>query len=254
MKRMGIGTNRVQLMESGVCPLRFLLLLLVATVVHAQPKKPDLEAVARQVIEGTNELRRAQRLPPLEHEPRLARAAEKFARFMAATEKYGHEADGRTPMQRARAEGYRECMVAENIAYQMRTRGFETRELSEGLVAGWHASPGHRRNMLDGDALETGVGVAYSDETSRYYAVQLFGRPDSMRFSFTVRNESRAAVAYRVGDKAWEAPPRAERRHTVCRELPVVFERRGSEQTFHPGADDLIVVGAGGHLDSVKAR
>ena len=234
--------------------LAALLLVLVATGAHAQPKKPDLEAVERQVVTGTNELRKQKELPALRPNAQLARAAEKFARFMASRDEYGHEADGRTPTDRARAEGYRECMVAENISYQMRTRGFDTKELSERLVTGWYNSPGHRRNMLDDEAIEIGVGVAYSDETSRYYGVQLFGRPDSMRMSFTVRNESRGPVGYRLGDKAWTVPPRAERRHEICQDLDLVFDRREGERRYHPENGDLYSISAMGSVYQVPPR
>lgn len=230
------------------------LLLLVPGLAFAQPKTPDLEAVERLVVGGTNELRRQRELPPLRTNRELGRAAEKFARFMARRDEYGHEADGRTPTDRARAEGYRECMVAENISYQMRTRGFDTKELSERLVTGWYDSPGHRRNMLDEDAVEIGVAVAYSDETSRYYAVQLFGRPESMRITFSVRNESRAPVAYRLGDKAWTIPPRAERRHQVCQELDLVIERREGERRFRPEHGDLYSISGLGRVDQVPPR
>ena len=228
-------------------------LLSTVTMAVGEPGKPDLEAVERQVIAGTNELRNAQGLAALVPDERLDRAAGKFARFMASRDEYGHEADGRSPLDRARAEGYRECMVAENISYQMRTRGFGTKELAERLVTGWYNSPGHRRNMLDGEAVEIGVGVAYSEETQRYYGVQLFGRPESMRFSFTVRNESRAAVAYRVGDKSWEVPARAERRHDICQELAVVIARRGGDRAFRPEAGDLFKV-TDGKVEHIPRR
>jgi hypothetical protein len=218
------------------------------------PHRPAAGGIPAQVIAGTNELRRERDLPAVRASPQLDRAAERFARFMASRDEYGHEADGRTPTDRARAEGYRECMVAENIAYRMRTRGFETKELAEGLVRGWFNSPGHRRNMLDAEAVETGVGVAYSDETSRYYAVQLFGRPESMRITFTVRNESRSPVAYRVGDQAWTVPPRAERRHQVCQDLDLVIDRRQGERVFKPEDGDLYTIGGMGRIEQVPPR
>ena len=235
-------------------PLAPLLFLLAAGLVQAQPQRPDLDVVERQVVAGTNELRKQKDLPALRTSATLDRAAGKFARFMASRDEYGHEADGRTPTDRARAEGYRECLVAENISYQMRTRGFETKELSERLVTGWYNSPGHRRNMLDTEVVEIGVGVAFSEETSRYYAVQLFGRPESMRMTFTVRNESRAAVAYRLGDKAWTIPPRAERRHEVCQDLDLVIDRRDGDRTFHPENGDLYSISAMGRVDQVPPR
>ena len=58
---------------------------------------------------------------------RLEEAARGFAAFMARTGKFDHDADGRKPA-RARASrtaiGY--CFIAENIAYEYNTRGFES--------------------------------------------------------------------------------------------------------------------------------
>jgi len=215
----------------------------------AAPERPDLEAVERQVLVGTNELRRGNGLPPLEANAQLARAAQAFADWMARHDDYGHEADGRSPTQRARAAGYRDCMVAENLSYQMRSRGFGTKDLAERLVSGWARSPGHRRNMLDAEAVDIGIAVAHSDETSRYYAVQLFGRPESMRFDFEVRNESREPFSYRVGDDAFDIPPRAIRRHSVCTDVEVVVGRRGGDRTFRPGRGDRISMTVRGRLE-----
>jgi uncharacterized protein YkwD len=78
-------------------------------------------------------------------------------------------------MQRATAEGYPACRVAENIAYEYRSRGFESEALSKVLVRDWMESRGHRRNLLDARLADTGVGIAQSESTKRWYAVQLFG-------------------------------------------------------------------------------
>lgn len=231
------------------CAAAALALASLATVAGAQARKPDLEAVERAVLAGTNELRREQGKRALRGHAALAKAARGFADFMAQREEYGHEADGRTPTQRARAAGYRDCMVAENIAYQYKSRGFETAELAEHLVRGWANSPGHRANMLDGTAVEVGIAVAYSEETSRYYGVQLFGRPESMRSTFQVGNESRSAVEYRLGQESFSLPARSERRHYTCAELPLVITRRGGDARFAPENGDRFIVTPAGKVN-----
>lgn len=223
--------------------------IVLATAAGAQTKRPDLEAVERAVLAGTNELRREHGKAALRRNAELAKAAQGFAGFMAQREEYGHEADGRTPTQRARAAGYRDCMVSENIAYQYKSRGFDTAELAEHLVRGWANSPGHRANMLDGAAVDVGIAVAYSDETSRYYGVQLFGRPESMRSTFQVGNETRSALHYRLGPQSFSLPPRSERRHHVCAELALVIPRRGGEERFAPVHGDRFTVTPGGKID-----
>ena len=92
---------------------------------------------------------------------------------MAATDMYGHEADGRQPWDRVRTQGYDYCEVAENIAYAWRTNGFSPEQLVNEFVQGWEHSPEHRKNMLNPDLTEIGVAVARSPDTGLYYAVQI---------------------------------------------------------------------------------
>ena len=138
---------------------------------------PDAAQVASLVVDGTNRFRHDNGLAPVAPERRLAHAAREFAAYMAQTDRLDHAADGRQPWGRARAQGYDYCLVAENIAYQYDSRGFATAQLARELVSGWERSAGHRRNMLERDAVDTAVAVARSATTGRYYAVQMFGRP-----------------------------------------------------------------------------
>jgi uncharacterized protein YkwD len=155
-------------------------LILAAAPADAQvPAVPDAGRVASLVIEGTNRLRQEHGLRRVEPEGRLARAALEFAAYMAQVDRLDHEADGREPSGRARAQGYDYCLVAENIAYEFHSAGFTTSQLADQLLAGWEHSAGHLRNMLARDATETAVAVARSGRTGRYYAVQMFGRPRS---------------------------------------------------------------------------
>jgi uncharacterized protein YkwD len=137
---------------------------------------PDLAQVERRVVQGTNEFRQEHGRGTLGVNAKLAAAAQEFARFMARTGKYSHDADGRRPRERVLAHGYRYCMVAENISYQFSSEGFESVELASRLLEGWKRSPGHRANMLDGAAVHTAVALARSS-TGYFYAVQLFGSP-----------------------------------------------------------------------------
>lgn len=141
--------------------------------------KPDLERVEELVIARTNDFRHEEGLQRLEPSGKLDETARRFAEYMASTDRFGHRADGKAPWERAQRSGYRWCAFYENIAYRFSSIGFRTRELAESLVEGWKESPGHRRNMLQRGVVDTGVGVARSEKTGRYYAVQLFGRARS---------------------------------------------------------------------------
>jgi uncharacterized protein YkwD len=174
-------------------------LALVSAAAIAAPARPDLEGVESLAVRHTNEFRADNRLPAVKPDASLARTAREFAQYMARTDRYGHEADGRTPGDRARAHGYDACIVAENIAYQLHSEGFGTAMLASGFVAGWKHSPEHRRNMLDDAVTQTAVAVARSERTGRYYAVQMFGRPKSERIEFRVANKASQHVRFVVG-------------------------------------------------------
>ena len=152
--------------------LRFVIALWMAPSLAASP---DALRVSRLVVAGANEARDVAGAPSLLPDANLVRAAQGFADHLARTDRFDHDADGRTPMQRATAAGYRWCRVAENIAYEYNSRGFESEALARALVRDWMESRGHRRNLLDARLLDTGVGIAQSAKTKRWYAVQMFG-------------------------------------------------------------------------------
>jgi uncharacterized protein YkwD len=180
------------------------------------PRVPDLPRVVAQVVERSNAFRASQGLQPVLVDARLSRAAEGFAAYLARTDEFGHSADGRDPAARAQDAGYAMCMVAENLALEGSTAGFETSELAGDFVEGWIASPGHRANLLAADATQTGVAVARSPRSGRYVAVQMFGRPESLRVSFDVDNRTPLTWSYRFGAESYVLPPHARRMHASC--------------------------------------
>ena len=198
----------------------------------AEARALDVERVSEQVVRHVNELRSRNARSPNDVSEALTRAARSFAAFMAQHDRYGHQADGSTPAARVKRQGYDYCMVAENIAYQFNSAGFSEDSLARRLFTGWRESPGHRANMLDPDALETGVGVARSAQTGRYYAVQLFARPASARFEVHVSNRTAQTIAYRLGERSFELPVRSARAHTQCRAEPLVL----------PGGDEASIL------------
>ncbi|WP_290560378.1 CAP domain-containing protein [Aestuariivita sp.] len=102
---------------------------------------------------------------PLVYSERLERVAEGHARDIARAGFFSHiGSDGSTLAERARDKGYGFCFIAENIAKGQRS-GAEA-------MAGWTASDGHRRNMLDRRATE--MGLARADGA---LWVMVLGRP-----------------------------------------------------------------------------
>jgi uncharacterized protein YkwD len=206
-------------------------------VLQVAPARASDDGVERasaikRIVESTNRFRRGEERGQLRPNNKLAEAAQEFAEYMARTDRYGHEADGRTPAERVLARGYEYCLLAENIAMRYSTAGYETEPLADGFVQGWIDSPEHRKNMLDPDVTQIGVGLAMSDESGRYYGVQIFARAKSEAIEFAVVNRTRIDVEYELGDQKFSLPARMTRTHSRCRppELTVPLSQQLSQQ------------------------
>lgn len=104
---------------------------------------------------------RAQRgLKPLRGSTPLRRAAVAFARRMVRDDFFAHVGpNGDRLRDRVKRTSYlrgtRAWSLGENIAY-----GGGSQSTPARIVASWMASPGHRRNVLDGGYDHIGVGIA----------------------------------------------------------------------------------------------
>jgi stress response protein SCP2 len=124
---------------------------------------------AAEVVAVTNVERRRHGLAPFSVDARLGAAAQLHTADMLRRGFFDHQnPDGEQVWDRARIVGYPYRKVAENIAAGQRT--------AAEVVAGWMDSPGHRRNILDAELRQIGVGHA----TGGSYGVlwtQVFGTP-----------------------------------------------------------------------------
>jgi len=194
---------------------------------------PDLPATQTAIIEMTNAFRAEQRLGGLQRNATLALAAQRYAEYLASTGRFAHDADGRSPADRISAAGYKHCSVAENLALNQKSTGFETRELARSAVEGWKGSPPHRRAMLDPGVTEIGIGIAKAPDTDpKYISVQLFGRPLSMRYSFRIENAAQDAIAYSFSNKEHTLPPRAIVTIASCQPGEILFPAARPVSTF----------------------
>lgn len=202
-------------------------------------ERPQIAEVETLVAQQTNEFRNKHKLRSVTTDERLQQTALSFAEYMARTDRYGHQADGQSPAERARAKDYPLCLIAENIAYHFATEGFETQQLAARAVDGWINSPPHRKNMLRKHVTEIGVGVAQSKKTGVFYAVQLFGRPRSESIQFKIRNAVGETVSYQLGERSFDLPSRYTRTHEICvpRSLSLRSENREGE-TWQPKSGD----------------
>jgi uncharacterized protein YkwD len=129
----------------------------------------DLARVRAEMLERVNAARRTSAYP-LRPNALLDLAAQRHAEDMLARHYFAHESPEReTVRERARAAGYSWRVIGENIAEGQ----FSVDEVMET----WMASPGHRRNILDRDFQELGVGLALGRNGGEWRVVwvQTFG-------------------------------------------------------------------------------
>ena len=134
--------------------------------VTTKEREPQRRAAgpAAEVVSLTNRERGKAGCRPLTVDRRLTAAAQGHSEDMAEQRFFSHTSpDGRGFADRIHATGY-PSPGAENIAYGQTS----ARE----VVADWMGSPGHRRNILDCELTEIGVGF----DRRGYYWTQDFGR------------------------------------------------------------------------------
>lgn len=124
-------------------------------------------AVTREVILARiNEVRAANHVKPLHYDTRLEAAARRQADLMAKYDRIAHEL-GSSLRDRVSAAGYHEA-VGENLAGGQKTL--------EAAIAGWLASPSHRRTMLHPYFTEFGFAVVTRpDSTWKVYWATVYG-------------------------------------------------------------------------------
>ncbi|QDT39850.1 CAP domain-containing protein [Stratiformator vulcanicus] len=184
---------------------------------------PDLDRAVELIIERTNKFRSEHERDALKKNDKLNEAAVEFAKFMAENDEYGHEADGSKPHERVAATGYEYCHTSENIALQFRSKGFKTADLAKRFAEGWINSEGHRRNMLHPAVTQTAVAIRQSEKSGKYYAVQLFGRPQSASIRFKILNKTQSAIQCRWGNRTMKIPARAGWIYRMCQPGELTF-------------------------------
>jgi hypothetical protein len=213
---------------------------------------PDLPQTEVAIVEMTNAFRKASALQEVKPNPALDAAARAFATYLARAGKFAHDADGRKPEDRAQAQGYRYCLVAENLAWNLNSRGFESGQLAREVVEGWKESPGHRANLLLRGATEIGVAVVrVPDRNPKFLSVQLFGRPESLKVTFSIQNQTGKAVSYTLGTETEVLQPRETVTHTDCDSRPLGVDKADKTPRFNPRDGDRFVIrpGAGRSIE-----
>jgi len=153
-------------------------------IVSSTPAESPRIAIARQVVELTNQERARHGCAPLAISAQLSAAADRHSSDMALNDRFSHTgSDGSTMQSRAQDAGYNYRRLAENIAVGQAT--------PEDVVNAWMSSTGHRQSILNCELREIGVGFYDQPDDQpnvrgdggslggpyRYYWTQDFGTP-----------------------------------------------------------------------------
>ncbi len=135
------------------------------------PQSDAIHQMESQIFSEVNAVRQKHDRPKLTENPTLHAIARDYSRQMIRKEFFSHTGpSGLTVADRIQAAGVSFRMVGENLAM---TENVD--RPAEGLVADWMESPPHRKNILEGEYTQTGVGVW--KEKGLYYFTQIFFRP-----------------------------------------------------------------------------
>jgi uncharacterized protein YkwD len=160
-------------------PVRLLIAMLaLAASVHCAARagsagedKVKLTPEETKILELTNEARKEKKLPPLKVSPVLTEVARKHSANMAKQRKLDHKLDGKDPPQRIRDAGYSYGYWGENIVMNRDVRG-----AVEQSFKWWMESAPHRKNILNANLREIGVGMFRTDGGQLYFT-QVFATP-----------------------------------------------------------------------------
>ena len=128
-----------------------------------------------KVLRLVNQERAKVGLSPLKMNAKLVTAAGKHSENMAKEDFFAHQdKQGNNIGDRAKKVGYGFSKLGENIAAGQTT--------PEAVVAAWMNSSGHRRNILNPDYSDIGIGYEYlGNDTGKinynHYWTQVFGTP-----------------------------------------------------------------------------
>jgi uncharacterized protein YkwD len=150
----------------------FLLALFLSAMPQAMTPGDDpplkMNTEEQEVVKLINAQRKLARVDELQPDAKLFQSARLHAANMAKQNKLEHDLDGKTMVDRLQATGYNLESVAENIAWNQKT--------PRKLIAGWMDSEDHKKNILTGDFVHIGLGMAKNDKGELYW-VAVFATP-----------------------------------------------------------------------------
>lgn len=145
-----------------------------SNAVPAKVTKRSVRALEKYTFDLLNEERREKGLEPLKWNDSVAKVARMHSQNMAEQGFFRHSGtDGLMVDGRADEVGLGDWRaIGENIAF---LRGYDDPAVF--AVRQWMNSSGHKRNILNGQWTESGIGLAISENGS-YYFTQVFLKRD----------------------------------------------------------------------------
>lgn len=143
-------------------------MVVIAAFVVFDPLPCRADVRGTEVFVLVNKYREAYGKKPLKVSRKLVTAAQEKANDMAEKNYFSHHSpEGKGVRDFVLDCGYKYRVVGENLA--------EGWSHSVTLVSAWMGSELHRSNILDGQFVETGIGIAQGNQGT--LIVQLFGLP-----------------------------------------------------------------------------
>jgi uncharacterized protein YkwD len=194
-----LSLRRLQPVKALRVSLVLMLFLVVAPAAATRrPGQPEIRSssLEHRVHDLINKERRDHKLTALAFDERLSKIARGHSHDMAARNFFSHtNPEGQDATARGKlagftcrkqiarntfSEGLGENLFQDNLYSRFRTSGHERsydwntpEEIAAHSLKGWMNSPPHRRNILEGNYGQTGVGIAVSDD-DKVYITQLF--------------------------------------------------------------------------------
>ena len=154
-----------------------IMVLLKALVIAVAVVFPHIQLFAlaitpENIVSLTNQARTAVGLPALHLNTKLAASAQAKAQDMLQKQYFAHTSpEGVTPWYWIGRSGYNYIKSGENLAVHFAQ--------AEDVEAGWIASPGHKKQIMDPDFVDIGVGVVQGtyENLPTYFVAEHFGEP-----------------------------------------------------------------------------
>lgn len=157
-------TIKTKLLTIYICGL--FTSLFQAGYLYASSSSFEITPQEAEILHLTNQERKNAGLKSLTINSQLMEAARAQSDNMALESDLSHEVNGRDLVSRIETSGYPYSNVGENIAQS-------TYSINH-VINMWMKSEGHRKNILNSNFEEMGIGITVAPNGDKYYT-QVFG-------------------------------------------------------------------------------